>query len=421
MTIVLLVGLCLHGSTTVNASDTVNLESVYPYWIWDASTNQLAISKTVYKHSYTYGSNGVSIKDQNMGTNVITTAGYYCWVGNASADNDILILQYFPELNTWTVLKPYITDLYEVGYGKVSTSKPSSSSSKYTLYTNGHTPASLSGYVNIFAFNTSLPPTMPEVTIGLGDIEGIINDALNATTSVTTQALTINQNINNTYNTYQSGGITQAEFNAQMEQYRNQLESLNESTGATLADQMAVNNALTNLDITINQQVNNVSPKLMTLLETIRSNISSIFNQYSLGNSTQSNAIKQIKTHINDNLLKATNQYTSIADREAINGTIEYANSLINAIGSYSDLEQDISDAAESSDKAEKDYLDSLTSETTASIQELSPKDSFSDAEIGTAQEVLSIIWNNKLVKRLLVICGCFMVVCVVLGIRYKV
>lgn len=412
------VWLTMLPSARITASNVADLESDYPYIYWIRDYNTLVVSKKALTGT-TFGSSTsttTSIK--------VMPYPYQTWFESTTKDvlyamtisgysrGDAFSLIYNP-ITGWEAEYPSYIASNALGATPTSYTVAvyiAETQNRYT-YSNGVTIPS--GFYNA---GSSLPDDIPDIE----NINDAINNALNATTNVTTQAVTINNNINNTYNTYQSGGITEAEFNAAMDEYREQLESLSNNSGATLADQMAVNNALTNLDITINQQVNNISPDLSTIIERIRAEISGYYNTYTAGNLPQETAINNIKKSINDGI-KDTNSFTSTADRTAINGVIEYANQLINSITSYSDLDRNVSNAAESSDQAEKDYLNDLKSETSASIQDISPKNEFTDSELGAASNIMQIIWDNQFVKSLLVICGCFMVVCVVLGVKYKV
>lgn len=403
------VWLTLFPSVRVQASDITEITETYPYIYWLPDYQSLIVSKKVLGGYTISDSNGIYLRnlDENVYEETSTTTAYLLTIANYQ-QGDCYTLVY-NAVTGWEARQPMM-----VRKRTVATVYTAPMVTLYTgerVYTNGQSvpsPYSSAG--------TTLPNDIPP----LDSVSDAINDALNATTNVTTQAVTINKNINNTYNTYQSGGITEAEFNEAMETYRTQLEALSNEAGATLADQMAVNNALTNLDITINQQLNNVDPQLQARLYSKRSQMQTAFNNYKNGSSTQEQTISLLEQYIN-NVTQELYDYSSTADLNAINLVINFGQSLVNSVGNYSDLDKNLSDSFESSEQAEKEYLNELTSETTASIQDISPKNEFSEQELGAASNIMQIIWDNKFVKSLLVICGCFMVVCVVLGIRYKV
>lgn len=114
-------------------------------------------------------------------------------------------------------------------------------------------------------------------------------------------------------------------------------------------------------------------------------------------------------------------QYSSTADLQAINTTLGALGNLISAVGNYSDVSQESSDKSQASDQEELDYLEELQAETTATVEQIAPSKNFTSTQTGEARQVLDLIWENEFVKRLLPMCAGFMVVCVVLGIRYKV
>ena len=391
------------------ASDISDITYTYPYIYWLPDYKSLIVSNTVLGGYTIEDSNGILLRnlDENVYEETSTTKAYLLTIANYQ-QGDCYTLVY-NEVTGWEARQPVMVRKRLVA--TVYTAPMVTLYSGERVYTNGQSvpsPYSSAG--------TTLPDDIPP----LDGVQDAINAALNATTSATTEANTIQTNIYNTYNSYTTREITEEEFVVAMAEYQSQLEELANRTSNTLADNIAINNAITYQDLIINQQVNNVNPTLQAKLYSYKSNIGLYFTQYKDGTLTQSEAMSKIQSMLTG-VSSYVNEYTSTADLNAINAVINYGNSVIDSIASYADLDSTVSESAESSDAAEKEYLDSLVSETTATIQEISPKDTFTDVEMGTAQEVLGIIWENKLIKRLLVICGCFMVVCVVLGIRYKV
>lgn len=417
---VLVAGSLVLGSITnkVNAASVEDLESTYPYIYWLRDYNVLVVSKKALT--------GTSIGSSTSTTTSIKVMPYpyqtwfesttkdvlYCMTISGYSRGDAFALTYNP-ITGWDAEYPSYITSNALGTTPTSYSVAVYIAETQNRYTYSNGVAIPSGFYNA---GTTLPDNIPP----LENVQEAINNALNATTSVTTQAVTINNNINNTYNTYQSGGITEAEFNAAMDQYRDQLETLANNSGATLADRMAVNNALTNLDITINQQVNNVSPDLLDLLDNIRSRISSTFNSYHGGGTSQSEAINLIKGYINDNLLKQTISYTSVADRTAINGTIEYGNQIINAIGNHSDLDKSISESFESSESEEIELLNEMLGvmqdQETGSIMENQQV----KEDLTAVSTWLEPIWENDFFKLLIGSVALLASIAVILDMRYR-
>lgn len=410
----------LVGSTTskINAASVSDLESDYPYIYWLRDYKVLIVSKK-------------ALTGQSFGSSTSTTTSikvmpypYQTWFESTTKDvlycmtiasysrGDAFALTYNP-ITGWEAEYPsYITSN---ALGTTPTSYTvavyiAETQNRYT-YSNGV--AIPSGFYNA---GTTLPDDIP----ALDNVKDVINDALNATTSATTEANTVQNNIYNTYISYSNGEITEAEFNNAMAEYQTQLEELSNRTGNTLADQIAINNAITYQDVIINQQVNNVSHGLLTIIERVRSHISSYFNDYTNGKKDQSTAISMIKTSINDELLKVVGDYTSTADREAINGTIEYANQLINSIANYADINTDISDAVESSDQEELELLDDMVS-VMQTEQIENPMQDQANINLGqTVKSNIEPVLNNKYISGLMALCTTFIIMCIILGTGYK-
>lgn len=404
----LAVALLMHGSITVEASNLSDITATYPYIYWLPDYKSLIVSKQILGGYNLTDSNGVLLRnlDENVYERTNSTSVYLLTISNYQ-QGDCYTLVY-NEVTGWEARQPMMVKQI---YGNDTYTAPMVTLySGERVYTNG---ASVpSPYASA---GTTLPSNIPP----FDDIQDAINDALNATTSVTTQAVTINQNINNTYNTYQAGGISEAEFNTQMEQYRSELEALANDSGATLADQMAVNNALTNLDITINQQVNNVSPELRTQILTWQKNLNQIFTEYNTGNATQEKTIKKLNI-INAQISQAlgNGSFTSTADIEALNAMQQAVNNTITSVTNYSDLDADIAESANASMESEMQFVDSLISETTQSLEDLTPK--LDTAESTKALSWIGMIWENEFFKLVLPWCAIAMLVCLVLGVRYR-
>lgn len=190
---------------------------------------------------------------------------------------------------------------------------------------------------------------LPE-NIGGVNVEDLINEILNSTTEVSTQANTYVTNITNVYNTYKAGGITLEQAQIQVKQNIGALSEIATTPTATLKDAVNITNALT-------------------------------YGQT-----------------VNDTLLQDQEQ----------------------AFWETRDIKENISNEAQTSDQQEIDYLQSLISETTKNISQMSPSDNFTQEQISTASEIVTGIWENPIIKKIIPLAACFMVICVALGIRYK-
>lgn len=408
MITVLLVGLCPHGSITVEAADISDITDTYPYIYWLPDYKSLIVSNTVLGGYTIEDSNGILLRnlDENVYESTNTFTAYLLTIANYQ-QGDCYTLVY-NDVTGWEARQPMMVRKRYVA--TVYTAPMVTLYSGERVYTNG---------VPVPSPYTSAGSKLPDDIPPLDNVEDAINAALNATTNVTTQAVTINNNINNTYNAYQTGGISQSEFNAAMDDYRTQLEALANDSGATLADQMAVNNALTNLDITINQQVNNISPDLITLIDNWRTNLNKFFTEFNSGTITQEATLKKLNTlNYQVNQALVTGNFTSTADIEALNAMQQAVNNTITSVTNYSDLNKDVAESANASMESEMEFVDSLLSETTQSLEQLTPQ---LDSEESTkALAWIGMIWENEFFKQVLPWCAISMLVCLVLGVRYR-
>lgn len=268
---------------------------------------------------------------------------------------------------------------------------------------------------------TSYSNDLTQLPQGLTEdaIREIINEQLNSSTESGQAAQTIINETTNNYNLYLTGDIT----SAQMQSYViENLDTLSELTPSTLLDAMQINNAMTYNQSIQDQLLNNASSDCASAVSDIWHQAYVAYWNFQEGNLTQEQVQEAMHYYIRDlvNLYK-DGTYTTTADLQLIQSTINAVQGYIDSIANYSELDPDVSDKSQASDQAELDYLDDLTAETTATVEQIAPSKNFTASQTGEMQEVLNLIWENEFVKRLLPMCAGFMVLCVVLGIRYKV
>ena len=424
----------LNATTRILASDITDLESDFPYMYWIAEEDLLIVSKRPLSGRTLDSNYGILIRNIVNNSWIQTeTFQYYILQISGYSIGDCYKL-YYNDVTGWEARQPddirqelTTTTIYTAAYGSTTLSR--------TIYTNG---------ISLPSPWNSAGNTLPSGIPSLDSVDDAINAALNSTTWVSAEANDMISNLQNQQDRYENGQLSKEQFETLINVYNETFLDLSDNPSNTIADQIAVNNGLTaiqtaqdklisdqtiqaitnildayNIQHTITQQDNGFTPEVLSALCT--QYLSEFSMKYLEGLIPYDIAVGGYIEMINVFTPMLANPDFTEADKYVLSGVIDFANQQLDFINSAGDMDKDIANSAESSNVVEKDYLDSLTDETTASIQDLSPKDSFSDAEMGTAQEVLSIIWDNKLVKRLLVICGCFMVVCVVLGIRYKV
>ena len=325
-------------TTKVNASNTYN------YILYDSTTGALLVSEQPLIYTSLTGRLNVGVVNGAQYTTPVLRTKLYEYKGGF-IETFFMIPVSVSDGN----IKEY--DIYKGSFCQTE------SGSVYTSHTVALNPNlaeniyfinNLSGNYTPSGYTESVSP-LPE-NIGGVNIEDLINEILNSTTSVTTQANTYITNITNVYNTYISGGITLDEAKLQVNNNIDNLSQLAQSPTATLKDAINVNNALT-------------------------------YGQT-----------------VNDTLLQAQEE----------------------AFWETRDIETHISNNAQQSDKEEIDYLSSLISETTQPISELSPSVNFTVEQVSTTTDIIDGIWENPIIKKIIPVAACFMVICVALGIRYR-
>lgn len=283
----------------------------------------------------------------------------------------------------------------------------------------------------------SAPSGFPAVKIESGvtleQVQTQINNALNSTTSATTSANNIQTNVTNNYISYVNGNITLNQLQANLDNLKQQLEDLNSMSGTTLADKMAINNAITQTQLV--QDAANKDAIIAEMEEdlTVSSPISAtitgkinqanqIFNQYDTGDITQTEAVTQINQYITQ-LTQLITPKTPTADINAINAAINTINGIKDSVTSHSDLDNSVSESAQNSDKEELEYLDNLEAETTDNIDSLKSKvdNSISESQANQVKNnVIAPILQNTLIVKVLPIAALFMVLAVTLGFKYR-
>lgn len=408
LTILLLVGLIPLGSITVNAVDY-----------------------TAWKYIIVIDDINVYVSDVPI---LLYSKRSFLYIGcqySSTVTPTILQLLYLDDINDWvaeTVSLSTDTGVTTVGSGSTSTTniyKISEGNGKHIQYNDTWYDEAISSVAS-FTNTLSLPEGLTETRVN-----ELIDIKINSTTNIATNANTLQQQAINNYQQYIEGTITLNQLTVNLNNIVNQLNTLNQQPDATLADKVAINNALTNTQI-INDSANKdaiieemeedltTTSNITSSIATQVSNANTTFQNFSQGSVTQSEAVTQINQYIT-NLTQLITPQTPTADVEAINTAVNTITSIKHSITNYSDLDKDTSESAIQSDQEELDYLDELTGETLGTIQDISPEKEFSEQQKTEGTNILSVIWNNDLIKKLIPICACFMVVCVVLGIRYKV
>lgn len=256
-------------------------------------------------------------------------------------------------------------------------------------------------------------------------IINIVNNSLNATTETTTQANQIQTNINNYYTSYQNGSISQEEMQQYVDTALADLRNLNNNSSNTLADLIAINNALTYTQTVQQEILLRPSTSVTTSVQNILQEVSNLVQQYQNRTVTQAQAMQELRGYAYQ-LAQLMNGELSISDVEVINAGTNVVNNFIEIISNNSELKKEVSELSQQSDKDELDFIESI--ETEQSIEDLAPSKIYLQGQTATADnndgvsitELFQAVWNNALVKILIPIFAGFSIVAVVLGRKYK-
>lgn len=253
----------------------------------------------------------------------------------------------------------------------------------------------------------------------------IVNSSINATTNTYNEATSIYNTITNNYTLYKEGKLDKETLQATLTQAINQLNELNNNTGNTLADLMAINNALTYAQTIQQELLLKPSTSVTTSVQTILQAVSNLVQQYQAGTVTQAQAMQELRGYAYQ-LAQLIQSDTTISDIEVINTGTNVVNNFIEIISNNSELNKDVSDRSQLSDKDELDFIESI--ETDKSVDDLAPSKIYLQGQVSTTdsaggetvQDLFNAVWNNSLVKILVPIFAGFSVIAVVLGRKYK-
>lgn len=253
----------------------------------------------------------------------------------------------------------------------------------------------------------------------------IVNNSINATTNTYNEATSIYYTITNNYTLYKEGKLDKETLQATLTQAINQLNELNNNTGNTLADLMAINNALTYAQTIQQELLLKPSTSVTTSVQTILQAVSNLVQQYQAGTVTQAQAMQELRGYAYQ-LAQLIKTDTTISDIEVINTGTNVVNNFIEIISNNSELKKEVSDLSQQSDKEELDFIESI--ETDKSVEDLAPSKIYLQGQVSTTdnnggetiQDLFIAVWDNALVKILVPIFAGFSVVAVVLGRKYK-
>lgn len=265
--------------------------------------------------------------------------------------------------------------------------------------------------------------------IGAGITEetiiNIVNNSINSTTHTYNEATSIYNTIKNNYTLYQKGNIDKATMQANLTQAINQLNELNNNSGNTLADLMAINNALTYAQTIQQELLLKPASSVTTSVQTILQAVSNLVQQYQSGTVTQAQTMQELRGYAYQ-LAQLLTTDISISDVEVINTGTNVVNNFIEIISNNSELNKDVSDRSQLSDQNELDFIESI--ETEKSVEDLAPSKIYIQGQASTTDnntgetltDLFNAIWNNAIVKIMVPIFAGFSVIAVIFGRKYK-
>lgn len=275
-------------------------------------------------------------------------------------------------------------------------------------------------------FINTVPTDMPEITIN--NIDDAIQNVLNGTTATSTQAQNLQAGLATDYSSYKNGDISSQTLQVSVDNTVDSLNTLNNNTGNTLADLIAVQNGLTyaqtvqdkiNADEIISTQT--VTNTVQTKINKYVTDANNAYSKFISGEISQSYAINYIQKQITflNNIIG--NEATTAADIAAVNAAINTIQNTSNSVHNYKELNKEISKKAQQSDSEELNYINNLQNETTSQLQDFAPSQQMnSQQQTEVKNNLLNLIWDNELIKMILPLAGACMIICVTLGIKYK-
>lgn len=398
---------------TTKALSTDWISEDLQYVVYDESNGCMILSAAPVYYA-TINTSWTALKTDN---DAITTpyngTGKYFYVPAQQVDAGL----YFPEA--------YYLDPVYSEEGQIA---------QYHVYTASHYIGQNGTYAVIIA-NTDQTPIGKSGTLcanhNITGWTGTINDLpedigfdKESLSSVGQQAIIIKQTIDSAVTDYEQGNITITELKTTIIQQSAQLDTLSPSG---IADLIAVNNAQNSIQIAqeqVTQATLNISDSLADKIEDARNDIYFAWYQYfnefpakvdsDIAIDSINSALAPLMQMVGNGTVK------SQADLEAINSIINYGQSCISSIQNNKDIDATVAESAQEGEEREKEYLNDLTAETTTTIEQLSPSRNLTGEQISVTTEILQGVWENPIVKKIIPLAACFLVICVALGIKYR-
>lgn len=416
---------CLPVCTMVNADQISTTE--FPYQVYIPELNEIWISKSKIKQfSLTGASNSPLYVRGNDGVQIKVTTTYQSnayWCPEVDYNRTGFKLVYLENVgwSAYTLARTW-RQSYADEYNGYIFEKQGTYLKNYNVTVSSQQ-NSIEGAKSYSVGSINIEGSLSE-----DDINNLINESLNKTTQTSNQAQNAQASLSTDYEKYKNGNISSEALQVSVDNTVDILNTLNNKAGNTLADLIAVNNGLTYTQ-TVQDKINaDEIIATQTVTSTVQLSINGYINQantayndFTSGNKTQSEAIEVIQQQIiNLNNIITSGQAETSADVASVNAAINTVQNTSNSVHNYAELDKTVSDKSQQSDNEELEYIGNLQSETTSTLEDLSISSTLDSNDTGEAKNIFTIVWENKAVKMFLPIAACFMIICIVLGAKYK-
>lgn len=400
-------------SITVNADATDDILSNYSYMYYcinKEGLQSIVLTNKSVSETTLNSSNAVLMNPNNQQTIKLSNSSSTDYYVSLRYDSEIYPLIFTYDGNQWIYeIAPYFVKYSELAF-------------------------CFGAVISFDYWSTTKPTDFPELVINQGltieEVQQLVNQSINSTTSATTSANNYQQQALNNYQQYQNGTITLSTLETRLNNIVTQLNALNNSASATLADKVAINNALTQTQIINDTAIKDAiiqemeedltaSSNITSSIATQVSNANNTFQNFTQGSITQSVAVTQINQYITT-LTNLITPQTPTADVEAINTAVNSINGIKDSITNYSELDPNVSESQISSDQEEIEMLNELVSV----MQDQTIENKMQDQQIaGQSDEINSVLeplWSNKYMTYLIGVSGVLILACIVLHTKYR-
>lgn len=177
----------------------------------------------------------------------------------------------------------------------------------------------------------------------------------------------------------------------------------------------------------INNSLNTTTQTTVTV-NNIINNTTNVYNQYKAGDISYTDLVYNINNNVNQLNDLNTAEGNTLADLISINNGLTY-NQIIQdtaledrneAFWNSKDISQSVAESTIADDNAQKQYLNDLTQETTQKLSDFAISGKINEQAKTSTVNILNVLYNNEILKLIIPIAATLMLVCIVLGIKYR-